>query len=258
MLERIHAFARRASAGRLILALLTLAGYAPDMVASTLSRIGGFMRVPVLAAAVAFAALVPSDADACAVKANDVAIVLGLAGDDVVVMRLSLHRVEVNEGESRWEGEATLHVGARALGKVGDISTTAEPDKELTRLVGVARRKAKAIDGFVLAREATSRDCSEKPSVTCGDVAIESAGKQLRVGKTKVKLDAKIPDVDPENLEVIGVVRYTSGSTEIAVVNVGVGDPRFSQSLPLCEGARCRDITTLHHGQQRDVIVVVR
>jgi hypothetical protein len=40
------------------------------------------------------------------------------------------------------------------------------------------------------------------------------------------------------------------------VVNIGGGDPRFSTSVSTCDGGACRDITTLHHGEQSDVVIV--
>ena len=77
------------------------------------------------------------------------------------------------------------------------------------------------------------------------------------MGSRRVSHGVELPDpLGPELLRVSGAVRYKAGKTQIAVVNVGVGDPTWPSSLRICEGRRCRDIETLHHGEQTDVVVV--
>ncbi len=217
-----------------------------------------------LAGAVAAAALAsaPRPAAACATKHNEVAIVLGLAGDEVVTVRIALREVDTDDvGGSEWMGTATLEVvrGERVDRTViGHLASAAAPEPELARLLRAARARAARLPGFTPAHLVATRDCTTRPRARCGDVAVERQGTQLRIGGRRVPLVVGLADVAPEHLVVTGFVTYRAGATEVTVANVGRGDPRFATTLDLCEDGRCRPITTLHHGAQTDVLVVGR
>lgn len=196
-------------------------------------------------------ALLPGTASACPMKDNAIAIVLGVVEDEIVSMRIALSE----DSNSHWSGTAKLHIGQH-VGVVGSIDPKANPNTELDRLIRAARAKAMKVTGFRPARQVSAKDCTSKPSTRCGDVALENDGATLRVNKLRTPLSVSLRNLEPEDLQVTGVVRYQAGKTEIAVVNVGSGDPTFATSVRTCEGKRCRPITTLHHGEQTDVVVI--
>jgi hypothetical protein len=195
-----------------------------------------------LAATVVMVALAPRPAHACAIKNNDVAIVVGVVGSEVATLRIALHEGERAGGEmmdTEWSGAATLVIGATTT-KLGRIDPEVDPALEIERLTTLARDRAKKLTGFVAATQVDQTDCSETPSDRCG---------LARVNGTKLR------DAD---VSITGVVRYRAGDTEIAVINVGGGDPKFSTSVRPCNAQGCRTITTLHHGEQKDIVVVTR
>ncbi|MFN0245739.1 MAG: hypothetical protein ACKV2T_02450 [Kofleriaceae bacterium] len=112
-----------------------------------------------------------------------------------------------------------------------------------------SRDRAKKLDGFVAAAQVDATDCAETPTDRCG---------LARVNKTKLRVGTIETTLAEEQAAIIGVVRYRAGDTEIAVINVGHGDSRFSTSVRPCNTQGCRTITTLHHGEQKDIVVVTR
>jgi hypothetical protein len=203
-----------------------------------------------LAATVVMVALAPRPAHACAIKNNDVAIVVGVVGSDVATLRIALHEGERAGGEmmdTEWSGAATLVIGATTT-KLGRIDPKLDPALEIERLTTLARDRAKKLTGFVAATQVDQTDCSETPSDRCGLARVN--GTKLRVAKAEATLDADV--------SITGIVRYRAGDTEIAVINVGGGDPKFSTSVRPCNAQGCRTITTLHHGEQKDIVVVTR
>jgi hypothetical protein len=201
-----------------------------------------------LAATVVVVALAPRPAHACAIKNNDVAIVVGVVGSEVATLRIALHEGDGPvEGSSRWSGSATLVLGATTT-KLGRIDPEVDPALEIERLTTLARDRAKKLAGFVAAAQVDHTDCSETPSDRCGLARVN--GTKLRVAKAEATLDADV--------SITGVVRYRAGDTEIAVINEGGGDPKFSTSVRPCNAQGCRTITTLHHGEQKDIVIVTR
>lgn len=193
--------------------------------------------------------LAPRPADACAVKSNDIAIVVGVVGAEVATLRIDLSEGERAESmtDTEWRGDAMLVVGGAAT-PIGRIDPTRDPNVEIDRLTTVARDRAKKLANFVAATQVDQTDCIDAPANRCGGASLK--GKTLRVGKTEtvVHMEGKIT----------GVVRYRAGETEISVVNIGTGDPRFSTGVRPCNAQGCRQITTLHHGDQKDIVVVTR
>jgi len=196
-------------------------------------------------------------AEACPAKSNNVAIVLGIAGGEVVVVRLALREKGVGGVAygTAWYGDARLQVGAQEPTLIGSLDPAVDGSRELNRLLRLARAEAKKVPGFRAARWVSARDCSRPRA--CRDIALENEGTVLRVGSRRVSHGVELSDpVGQEFLSVRGVVRYKADKTRIAVVNIGVGNPTWASSLRVCEGRRCRDIVTHHHGEQTDVVVV--
>jgi len=211
----------------------------------------------VFALAATLLALDPGSARACADKSNEISVVLGVAGDKVVVVRVGLHESSTSEASSAWSGTTTLHVGVRRIATVGSIDPKAKAGDEVDRMIALARVQAERLPDFVAAKRISAQDCTSNPSRTCGGVILDKAGTRLRIGAKATPFASPLPNVAADELEVTGVVRYQAGSTEVTVVNVGHGNPRFATSVRSCDHG-CREITTLHHGEQADVVVVTR
>ena len=202
-----------------------------------------------LPCALLIAAALPSPADACAIKDNDVAIVVGVVGGQVATLRIALHEQErpTSETDTQWSGQATLVIGTTAT-SIGRIDPQRDPELELDRLTTLAHDHAKKLAGFQAATQIDQRDCSETPGARCGSARLD--GTTLHVAKTQTIVDAEVA--------ITGVVRYRAGDTEISVVNIGHGDPRFTTVVRPCSVHSCRTIPTLHHGEQKDIVVVTR
>ncbi|MGE0399260.1 MAG: hypothetical protein AB7T06_21290 [Kofleriaceae bacterium] len=188
-------------------------------------------------------------ADACAIKDNDVAIVVGVVGPDVATLRISLHEQERDGSmvDSEWSGAATLVIGSTST-PLGTIDPKRDPNLEIDRLTTLALDRAKKLSGFVAATQVDQTDCSETPSDRCGLARLK--GTSLRVGRTETTI--------ADDQRITGIVRYRAGDTEIAVVNVGTGNATFATGVRPCNAQGCRTITTLHHGDQRDIVIVTR
>jgi len=191
----------------------------------------------------------PREARACAIKDNDVAIVLGMVGDEVATLRVALHEQERGESmtDTEWSGSATLVIGTTRL-PIGELDPTRAPEAELVRLTAAARSQASKLAGFVPATQLGQTDCSEAPGARCSVARLR--GTTLRVGKQRVTFE--------EEVAITGVVRYRAGDATIVVVNVGTGDPQFTTSVKPCTADGCRFIPTLHHGAQQDIVLVTR
>jgi|GEM_PF-5894478 len=203
----------------------------------------------VLAAATVALAFLPQPSDACAIKDNDVAIVVGMVGTDVATLRIALHEQEKANDmvDSEWSGAATLVIGTKAT-SIGKIDPKRDPNLEIDRLETLARDRAKKLSGFVAAVQLDQTECAETPAERCGTATLK--GTTLLVAKIATTIDA--------DQRITGVVRYRAGTTEISVVNIGIGDPKFSTGVRPCNAQGCRSITTLHHGVQKDIVVVTR
>lgn len=201
-------------------------------------------------------ALLREPADACAVKHNEIVIVLGVAHGDLVTLRIDLAEREL-DGEmvkTGWHGAARYEIGTRSSARLGSLDPKADASREIDRLIGRARASAAKLPGFVSARRVSATDCTINPTKNCGDAALENHGAELRVGT--VRRPFTIKDVSARGeLAVLGVVRYRVGADDVTVVNVGIGGTKFSRTLRSCEASPCREITTLHHGEQVDVVV---
>lgn len=208
------------------------------------------MRFLVLAALVASSA----PAHACPMKSNELVIVLGVAGGEPVTLRLSIS--EDGKMTSEWRGRAALEHGTRALWS-DTIASAENIDGELARVIARARVDARALRGFVPAVRTAVADCTDRPRMRCGAVHLAGKGTALRVGSTThaLAMPPRLSNLTPEDLALTGVVTYRAGRRTFTVVNVGSGDPKFSTLVRLCEDKRCRDITTLHHGEQADVVI---
>lgn len=191
----------------------------------------------------------PREASACAIKDNDVAIVLGMVGDEVATLRVALHEQERDESmtDTEWSGAATLVIGATRIA-IGALDPARAPEAELVRLTALARDEAKKLAGFVPATQLGQTDCADTPGSRCSVARLR--GTTLRVGKQRVTVE--------DEVAITGVVRYRAGDATIVVVNVGTGDPRFTTSVKPCTTDGCRLIPTLHHGAQHDIVLVTR
>lgn len=193
----------------------------------------------------------PSVTDACAIKDNDIAIVVGMVGGEVATLRIALHEQERGTSDSmvdtEWSGAATLVVGTTRTA-IGRIDPKRSPALEIDRLTVLARDRAAKLAGFVAASQIDQTDCSEAPADRCGTARL--SGTTLSVERARATVEA--------DRSITGVVRYRAGDTDIAVVNIGTGDPRFVTSVRPCSAQGCRAIPTLHHGAQTDVVVVTR
>jgi hypothetical protein len=191
-------------------------------------------------------------ADACAMKDNEIAIVLGVVNGEVVSVRFALHEDDSATG-TEWTGKATLRAGG-VEHAIGTLDPKLNAGNEVDRLIAAARTEAVKLAGFVPAVRVSSKDCSDKPGAKCDGVVLEKAGTVLRAGTVRSQLALAS---EPDERNIVAVTRYTAGKTTIVVANVGNGDPRFAVDLRVCDGG-CRSITTLHHGAQTDVVVITK
>lgn len=216
------------------------------------------VKVLALVAIIVGLCLEPSPAQACAMKINELVVVLGVADGDVVLVRIRFAEDDSGPkpGATRWRGSATFEVGTKTTVALGTMDPKAKPSDELDRLIGLGRAETAHLAKFTAATRTAVEDCSSKPKSKCGSALLRKRGKELVVGR-KVHADPGAGlGAMAEDLVVTSVVSYSADKTRIDVVNVGVGDPSFSSRLESCETTPCRPIWTLHHGEQRDVVVV--
>ncbi|MGN6104858.1 MAG: hypothetical protein ACTHU0_07135 [Kofleriaceae bacterium] len=204
----------------------------------------------VVAACVAVAMVQAGEARACPIKHNDLAVVLGISGGAPVTVRVSLREGSASEVEPpRWSGDAVLEHGGKRVA-IGAIDPKRTVRDEISRLIAASRTEAAQLPGFAAARRLQSRNCGEHPERRCGRAVLDAGRQELKIGGAEVSTSS----LSFEPRVVTGVVEYVAGGRRFAVVNVGQGDPRFSSTIEVCDGG-CRVFTTLHHGEQADVVV---
>jgi hypothetical protein len=202
------------------------------------------MRIALVAVLLA-AAVRPSAA--CAMKSNELVVVLGTASGEPVTVHISMSEDETG---GAWTGTAMLHLGTREI-VVGSLDPTAVVNVEVDRLIAAARKQAQAQATLVPATLVSTTAC--RSSRRCAGVSLARDDTQLRAGTTTLTLPAGTPD-SPRKL--VGVATYRAGAKTILVANVGSGDPKFAQTVRACDGMDCRDFVTLHHGDQSDFVLV--
>src|SRR5688572_6143028 len=93
-----------------------------------------------LAVVIAAVVAVPHVADACAMKDNELAIVLGVVNGEVVSVRFALHEDDGATG-TEWTGKATLKAGG-VEHAIGTLDPKLNAGNEIDRLIAAARVEA--------------------------------------------------------------------------------------------------------------------
>lgn len=204
----------------------------------------------VVAVCVAVAVAQSGEARACPIKHNELAVVLGISGGAPVTVRVSLREGAASEDEPpRWTGDAVIEHGGKRVA-IGAIDSKRSVRDEISRLIAASRTEAAQLPGFAAARRGQSQSCGEHPERRCGGAVLDAGRQELKVGGSEVSTSS----LSFEPRVVTGVVEYVAGGRRFVVVNIGDGDPRFSSTIEVCDEG-CRVFTTLHHGEQVDVVV---
>jgi hypothetical protein len=144
-------------------------------------------------------------ADACAMKDNEIAIVLGVVNGEVVSVRFALHEDDGATG-TEWTGKATLRAGG-VEHAIGTLDPKLNAGNEVDRLIAAARTEAGKLAGFVPAVRVSAKDCSDKPGAKCDGVVLENAGTVLRAGTVRSQLALAS---EPDARNIVAVTRYTA------------------------------------------------
>lgn len=210
-------------------------------------------RIAIVAIIIVTAWTAPRDANACSDKHNQLAIVLGMVGSGIVTLHIDL-RESGDLVASQWSGTATLSIDGQTV-TIGAIDPARDPSKELERLVAAARAQAALRKDFQPAREDARVDCSERMHGLCTRIHIEAHAGELTIDRNHFPLPATVDREVLDSARVTGVVRYRIGQATMLAINIGIGSAKFASALRMCTAPTCSTITTLHHGEQLDIVV---